>query len=246
MSPFYLKKRTDTEAEHPQAAVDHGKIYRQLVAVGSLAVKDSPPIRDTGCGIELVGEAIGDALKIGFEFPRFSHLHLSLESHASAQSRLGATPEILYQYVSCNLKNIPLGSRVFVFCRFAFKSRTEPRSFFDKLVRLLQPGGREPERNHVTYCPLDADRRLHSFFHHSALDNTGVFFNAHHLFYGPLSATDGPNPAQTDPLMELQRTAAARLDADLGMFKEKFIEFLRSPGRFNYTPLVLKETRRPS
>ena len=150
---------------------------------------------------------------------------------------------------------------------------TDPQPVFNELVRLLKPGGKlvvgDLDYNCLTHYPLDSKleedllrvmevlqanrffdpyigRKLYSFFHRASLSEIKVHFSAHHLFYGNLSETDEFNwLAKIDQLMELQRRGTVRLDVDLGKFKERFFDFLKSPERFTYTPFILVEGRRP-
>ena len=172
-------------------------------------------------------------------------------------------------------RQIPLPSYSFdyVFCRFVFEYFFEQQAAFDELYRLVKPGGKlvigDLDYNCMTHYPLDpqleenlfslmrvlqnkrffdpyAGRKIYSFFHRSQLDNIKVHFYGHHLFYGSLSESDEFNwLAKIDRLIEHQKNGVIQLEFDLSGFKDRYFEFLRSPGRFSYTPLILVEGTRP-
>jgi SAM-dependent methyltransferase len=172
-------------------------------------------------------------------------------------------------------RHIPLPSQSadFVVCRFVFEYLSDPQAAFSELVRILKPGGKlvvgDLDYNCMTHYPLDprleedllslvrtlqenrlfdpcAGRKIYSFFHRAQMDGVKVHFHDHHLFYGDLSPTDEFNwLAKIDRLIEHQKEGTIRFEFDLAEFKGKFFEFLRSPGRFSYTPLILVEGRRP-
>lgn len=171
--------------------------------------------------------------------------------------------------------HIPLPSQSvdFVVCRFVFEYLSNPQAAFDELYRIVKPGGKlivgDLDYNCMTHYPLDtqtekellslvktlqenhlfnpyAGRTLYSFFHRAHLDDLKVHFYAHHLFYGNLPETDEFNwLAKLDRMIEHQMDGTIRFDFDLKGFKQKFFEFLKSPGRFSYTPLILVEGKRP-
>ncbi len=172
-------------------------------------------------------------------------------------------------------RHIPLPSHSvdFAVCRFVFEYLADPQAAFDELYRILKPGGKlvvgDLDYNCMTHYPLDprleadlsslvgtlqenrlfdpyAGRKIYSFFHRARLEGIRVHFYDHHLFYGDLAPTDEFNwLAKIDRLIEHQKEGTIRFPFDLTDFKRKFFEFLRSPGRFSYTPLILVEGRRP-
>lgn len=171
--------------------------------------------------------------------------------------------------------HIPLPSQSvdFVVCRFVFEYLAEPQAAFDELYRIVKPGGKlivgDLDYNCMTHYPLDsqtekellslvktlqenhlfnpyAGRMLYSFFHRAQLDDLKVHFYAHHLFYGDLPKTDEFNwLAKLDRMIEHQSDGTIHFDFDLKGFKQKFFQFLKSPERFSYTPLILVEGKRP-
>lgn len=250
MSRFHLRESAVGPVR--RQALDRGaKTYRQFVAMGCLSVQGSLPVLEAGCGVDLVGEAFNKTHKGRLEFPRVTHLYLSLKEHAAAQRRLVIPTEILYQYVSCNLKKTTSESPQadFGFCRFAFESPSQPGSFFEELTRSLKPTGvsdkTESQNGSLIHYSLDADRKLYSFFTHPAIGNVRVYFRAQYIFYGPLGGVEGLNsPAKILQPIEFQRDRI--FHQSMGCLQDRFFEFLRFPGRFNYTPLILAEKRRLS
>ncbi len=250
MSPFYLTESAAGPAG-PRVMGGQAKAYRQLVAVGSLSAQNNLPAPYAGCGIDLSGEALGETFGARFEFPGVTRLYLSLKEYAAARRGLGAPEEIIYQYVACDRKNPSLESPEahLGFCRFAFQAPSQSQAFFDELAGRLQPArpsaAGEPADGPLAHYALDEGRKFQSFFNHPAIGNIRVGFHARHLFYGPLPASVGlQGPAPADPFRELRLNETLRLD--LGSFEDRFFEFLRSPGRFNYTPFILAEKRRQS
>ncbi len=274
MSPFYLME-SETETKRLKTIRNWDRIQQQLVATGILSLQGSPHVVDAGSGIGEVAEVMGDLLKEDFDLPLVTLLDYSAERHAEAKRRLGSEKRVRYQHILCDLESIPLepGCADYVICRFVFEYLSDPQGVFNELARILKPGGKlvvgDLDYNCLTHYPLDPKleedllrvvealqannffdpyigRKLYSFFHRARLEDIQVHFSAHHLFYGDLSATDEFNwTAKIDRLIELQRRETVRLDLDLEKFKERFFEFLKSPGRFSYTPLILVEGRRP-
>lgn len=172
-------------------------------------------------------------------------------------------------------RRIPLPSQSvdFIACRFVFEYLSNPQAAFDELYRILKPGGKlvvgDLDYNCMSHYPLDAQtekelfslvktlqenhlfdpyagRALYSFFHRAQLEDLKVHFYAHHLFYGDLPEADEFNwLAKLDRMIEHQNDGTIRFDFDLKAFKNKFFEFLKSSGRFSYTPLILVEGKRP-
>ncbi len=274
MGPFYLME-SEAESERLLVKSDHKKTAQQLVATGILSLKKDAHLVDAGCGPGHVAEVMGDTLQNRFVPPKITLLDCSEKRLSEAQSRLGGDKNTDYRFIPCDLSRVPLPSQSvdYLFCRFVFEYLADPQPVFDELVRLVKPGGKlvigDLDYNCMTHYPLDpeleeqlssvarvleenhlldpyAGRKLYSFFYRARLDDIKVHFYAHHLFYGPLSEADEFNwLAKIDQLIEHKRNGTLRIDFNLAGFKEKFLGFLRSPGRFSYTPLILVEGRRP-
>ena len=266
---------SEKESERLQVKNNRDNTARQLIATGIMSLKKDPHLVDAGCGIGHVAEVMGDTIENRFWFSRITLLDCSEKRLSEAKSRLDGKHNAEHQYVPCDLSHIPLPSRSvdYVFCRFVFEYLSDPQAVFDELYRIVKPGGKlvvgDLDYNCMTHYPLDlkleedlfsvmrilqenrffdpyAGRKLYSFFHRAQLNGIKVHFYAHHLFYGDLPEADEFNwLAKIEQMMEYQRNGTIRFEFDLGGFKKKFLEFLKSPGRFSYTPLILVEGRRP-
>ncbi len=253
----------------------HEKTVQQLIETGIQSMPKGSHFVDAGCGIGHVAEVMGSLLKSSFDSPKITLLDFSETRLSGAKSRLDEDPNVNYRYISCDLTRIPLPSHSvdYVFCRFVFEYLADPQATFDELYRLLKPGGKlvvgDLDYNCMTHYPLDpqleesllslvrtleenhlfdpyAGRKLYSFFHRAQLEDIHVHFHDHHLFYSDLSPSDEFNwLAKIDRLIEHQKEGTLRFNFDLKAFKQRFFEFLRLPGRFSYTPLILVEGRRP-
>ncbi|HTA76855.1 MAG TPA: class I SAM-dependent methyltransferase [bacterium] len=168
---------------------------------------------------------------------------------------------------------LPSNSIDFVVCRFVFEYLNNQQAAFNELYRIVKPGGKlilgDLDYNCMTHYPLDHDleqklfslvrtlekgrlfdahagRKLYSFFERAQLDDIKVHFSDHHLFYGDLPESDDFNwTAKLDRLIDHQKNGTIHFDFDLIEFKNSFRDFLKSPGRFSYTPLILVEGRKP-
>jgi ubiquinone/menaquinone biosynthesis C-methylase UbiE len=168
---------------------------------------------------------------------------------------------------------LPSNSIDFVVCRFVFEYLKDQQAAFNELYRIVKPGGKlilgDLDYNCMTHYPLDhgletklfslvatleknrlfdahAGRKLYSFFNQAQLEDIKVHFSDHHLFYGDLPESDDFNwMAKLDRLIDHQKSGTIQFDFDLTEFKKEFREFLKSPGRFSYTPLILVEGRKP-
>lgn len=275
MSPFYLMESA-TEPERLAAIRNRDRIKQQLLDTGFLSLRGNPHVVDAGSGIGEVAEVMGELLQNHSELPQVTLLDFSEQRHAEALRRLGPGKAVRYQYVLCDLEEIPLraGCADYVISRFVFEYLANPQAVFNELARTLKPGGKlvigDLDYNCLTHYPLDPQmegdllgvmkvlqenrffdpyvgRKLYSFFHGAGMADIKVHFSAHHLFYGDLSPTDEFNwLAKIDQVTELKRRGMIKLEVDLGRLKAKFLEFLKSPGRFTYTPYILVEGRRPS
>ncbi len=274
MGPFYLME-SETEAKRLLIKSDHRKTAVQLKATGILSLEDGALVVDAGSGVGHVAEVMGRLLKQKSNSPHVTLLDYSADRLAEAKQRLLADQQVNYQYVSCDLGHIPLASESvdYLFCRFVFEYLADPQTVFNELYRIVKPGGKlvigDLDYNCMTHYPLypkleeglfsvvrilqennlldpHAGRKLYSFFHRAQLADIKVHFYAHHLFYGELSEADEFNwLAKLDRLMEHQKKGTIQFDFDLMGFKNLFLDFLKSPGRFSYTPLILVEGRKP-
>lgn len=274
MIPFYLME-SEAESERLLVKSNHEKTAEQLMATGILSLGKNAHLVDAGCGPGHVAEVMADLLKGCDEAPQITLLDCSEKRLSEAKrldSKQNAQYRYVHCDITRRIP-LPPQSVDYVFCRFVFEYFYEQQAAFDELYRLVKPGGKlvigDLDYNCMTHYPLDpqleeclfsligvlrenrffdpfAGRKLYSFFHRAQLDGIHVHFYAHHLFYGPLAESDEFNwLAKIERLTELQRNGTIRLDFDLGWFKREFFEFLKSPGRFSYTPLVLVEGRRP-
>jgi len=274
MGPFYLME-SEAESKRLLIKSDHEKTAQQLIATGVTSFSTAPHVVDAGCGIGHVAEVMGSILRDSFESPQITLLDASEQRLSFAKSRLDADPKVEYQYVPCDLAHIPLESQSvdYVFCRFVFEYLSNTQEVFEELYRIVKPGGKlvvgDLDYNCMTHYPLDtkleedllavmrilqenqfldphAGRKLYSFFHGAGLDKIKVHFYAHHLFYGSLPAADEFNwMAKVERLIEHQQNGTIRFDFDLEGFKSRLLHFLKSPGRFSYSPLILVEGTRP-
>jgi ubiquinone/menaquinone biosynthesis C-methylase UbiE len=274
MGPFYLME-SETEAKRLLIKSDHQKTAEQLTATGILALEEGARVIDAGSGIGHVAEVMGGLLKRNIKLHQITLLDSSKQRLSEAKQRLGADQMINYQYLPCDLTQIPLPSESvdYIFCRFVFEYLADPQAVFDELYRIVKPGGKlvvgDLDYNCMTHYPLNpkleedlfgvvrilqennlldphAGRKLYSFFHRAQLIDVKVHFYAHHLFYGKLSDADEFNwLAKLDRLIEHQKNGTIQFDFDLMGFKDLFLDFLKSPGRFSYTPLILVEGRKP-
>lgn len=251
------------------------KTVEQLIETGIQNLPRGSHFVDAGCGVGHVAEVMGCLLKNSIEIPQITLLDFSEKRLSGAKSRLEKASDVDYHYISCDLTHIPLSSHSvdYVFCRFVFEYLSNPQATFDELYRILKPGGKlvvgDLDYNCMTHYPLDpqieadllslvqtleekklfdpyAGRKLYSFFHRAQLEDIQVHLHDHHLFYGDLSPSDEFNwLAKIDRLIEYQNEGSLRFSFDLKDFKRRFFNFLRFPGRFSYTPLILVEGRRP-
>lgn len=270
MRSFYLME-SDKEAERLHIKSKAEKTREQLIDTDILSLGPDSLILDAGSGIGHAAEVIGELLhEHGLE-SRVGLLDQSEKRLAAARIRLEKDPKAKYDYIPCDLTDIPLESNSvdYIFCRFVFEYLQDPQAVFDELFRVLKPGGKlvlgDLDYNCMTHYPLDpqleADldhvmkalqakgffdpymgRKLYSYFFRSGLARIRVHFYAHHLFYGDLAPEDEFNwLAKLDRLIELEQKGVLKLQIDPERFKKSIYEFLKFPGRFSYTPLILVE-----
>jgi ubiquinone/menaquinone biosynthesis C-methylase UbiE len=274
MGPFYLME-SETKLERVEIKSGHDKTIQQLWDTGLLSFENNPSVVDAGCGPGYVAEMMGNVLKNHFEFPRVTLLDFSSEKLFKAESRLSADKSVEYRYVPCNLSRIPLPSHYadYVFCRFVFEYLADPQAVFEELYRLVKPGGKlvigDLDSDGMNHYPLDpqlaadlsyvmgvlkennfldvyAGRKIYSFFRRAQLNDIKAHFYSHHLFCGEmLDANEFNWLSKIDQLIERQKKGTIRFEIDLDGFKTRFLNFLKSPDRFSYTPLIFVEGTKP-
>ncbi len=270
MKPFYLME-SDKESERLQIKSKAEKTREQLIDTGILSLEPGAFILDAGSGIGHAAEVIGDLLGEHGLASRVALLDQSEKRLAAARARMEVDPKSKYDYIPCDLTDIPLesDSADYIFCRFVFEYLQDPQAVFDELFRVLKPGGKlvlgDLDYNCMTHYPMDpqleADlndvmkalqdnqffdpfmgRKIYSYFYRSGLNDIRVNFYAHHLFYGVLAPEDEFNwLAKLDRLIELEQKGTLKLKIDVERFKKNIHEFVKFPGRFSYTPLILVE-----
>jgi ubiquinone/menaquinone biosynthesis C-methylase UbiE len=274
MNPFYLME-SEAESERLRIKSDREQTRRHLLSTGITSFQSTPRVVDAGSGIGHAAEVMGDLLRKRYQNPEVVLLDFSLDRLEVARQRLAGERQVDYRFFPCDLVKIPLESNSvdYVFCRFVFEYLSDPQRVFGELARILAPGGKlvigDLDYNSMTHYPMDhkleddfnqlmgflstnkyldpfVGRKLYRFFHHAAFSDIKVHFEAHHLFYGPMSTTEEMNwLAKLEQLMGLQKKGVLPPEIDLAGFKNRFREFLGLPDRFSYTPLILVEGRKP-
>jgi len=257
-----LKDRTESTAN-------------QLESTGFSDLGPSPHIVDAGTGVGVVAAQMARLAAARYRQADLTLLDGSAQRLDAARDNLPVHEGIAQRYVACDLEHIPLPSDSvdYLFCRFVFEYLAAPQRVFSEFDRILKPGGRlvigDLDHNALNHYPLSpelqaqldelvreveraavfdfyAGRKLYSYFFGADYLDLSVQMYAHHLFYGALSPADEFNwTAKVDRLWALQREGVLQLSFDLGRFREEFLEFLRSPGRFSYTPLLLVAGTKP-
>ena len=97
-------------------------------------------------------------------------------------------------------------------------------------------------------CNFDpyAGRRLYGHLYHLGFANLNVMVEAHHLFFGELAEKDAYN-WQRKISQTAQRSGCRfeEYDGNGQAFIEEAMEFMRDPGRFTYTPLIVARGVKP-
>ena len=257
-----IKDRTEATAE-------------QLRSTGFEELGSSPHVIDAGTGVGAVGLQMARLATLNHRDPTITLLDRSAPRLAAARDNLAHYDEIQQRYITCYLEEIPLPSSSvdYIFCRFVFEYLADTKKVFAEFDRVLKPGGRlvigDLDHNSLNHYPLDstlqkqldelvveveraavfdffAGRKLYSHFYNADYLDVSVQMYAHHLFYGSLHSADEYNwTAKLDRMLALQREGLLQLNFDLSEFRSRFLEFLRSPGRFSYTPLLLVAGTKP-
>lgn len=247
----------------------------QLMATGFGKLKHNPYVIDAGAGVGVVARQMVTALDSIYKKAEMSLLDGSSSRLEKAAEHIGNYPNIKTNYIECNLDDIPLPDNTadYIFCRFVFEYLSNPQSVFDELTRVLKVGGKlvigDLDHNCLNHYPfpeelqnkldelikviqhmglLDfyAGRKIYHYFYKGGFENIHVNIYPHHLFYGDLRPTDYENwRIKLERLIELQKNDKLDLSYQLSEFKDKYLNFLLSPERFSYTPLILVEGQKP-
>lgn len=234
-------------------------------------IRNGNCIVDAGTGVGVVSEQMADIIGHTPYQVKLTLLDASEERLQVARQHLSKIDEIEQSFIKCDLGNIPLpdDSVDYLFCRFVFEYLAEPDSVFSEFIRIVKPGGKivvgDLDNNAMTHYPLsyelesqlgkimaelknkfsfdpNAGRKLYSFFYKNKCSDIKIHCFPHHLFYGELKDSDLYNwTSKLDRLIDLQKNGLIDLDFSVAEFGDKFIQFLKSPGRFSYTPLILVE-----
>lgn len=248
-----------------------GATHGQLLETGIAELPDSPCLVDAGTGAGVVAMQMAELASTHYGNASVTLLDGSTERMAAAEKNLQSYTNVDKQFVTCNLEDIPLpnNSVDYLFCRFVFEYLSNQKKVFREFKRILKPGGKlvvgDLDYNSITHYPLSeimqghlndlmqaveklglmdlyAGRKLYSYFFNEDFRSIKVHFHAHHLFYGKLDESDAFNwSKKLDQLINYQTTGAIELGFDIKKFKVQFMEFLKSPERFSYTPLILVE-----
>jgi len=226
---------------------------------------------DAGCGAGFVSRIMSQLLAESHPSSRLTMLDTAASRLEHAKQRLVKDSHVEAVTVECDLSDIPLAdnSADYVFCRFVFEYLADPKAVFEELLRVTKPGGKlvigDLDYNCMTHYPIAADleaelhelmnllnskklldpyigRKLYSYYHSYRLSDIQVRVIPHHLFYGELKDSDDFNwTEKIERLIEFKKQHGLQLSFDLETFKTRFLNFLRSPARFSYTPLILVE-----
>jgi len=87
---------------------------------------------------------------------------------------------------------------------------------------------------------IHAGRRLYGHLYTLGFTDLAVTGEMHHLFYGQTSQAEQFNwIKKMEVVAEKSGCTFSAYEGDYGMFREEFQEFLDSPMRFTYTPLII-------
>lgn len=268
---FQYLMETDLESVRLLAKDRPEQTLQQLLDSGMADLPAQPHVIDAGTGAGVVARQMAEVLSRHYQGAKLTLLDGSQTRLEAAAKNLSSFENLDKQFVECNLENIPLpdNSVDYLFCRFVFEYLANPQRVFDEYVRIMKPGGKlvigDLDNNSLNHYPLpdvlqaqldelsravesrglldfSAGRKLYSFFHKAGLDQIRVRLYAHHLFYGQLDQSDDFNwSKKMEQMVSYQDRGLLDVSFDVRKFGAAFLEFLRSPGRFSYTPLILVE-----
>ncbi len=254
---------------------DEQATLSQLLDTGISNLPHNPFIVDAGTGVGVAAVQMANLLNTVYQRGTLSLLDGSALRLRVAADRLGKQDEISIESIECELSNIPLPDNTadYIFCRFVFEYLTQPEQVFDELTRILKPGGKlvigDLDHNCLNHYPfpdelqskldelvtaiqnigfLDfyAGRKLYSYFYKKGFNNINVGMYPHHLFYGDLKNADYENwRLKLERLIDLQKAGKLKLGYELAEFKDQYLDFLLSPERFSYTPLIMVDGNKP-
>lgn len=267
--PYFMEH--PDESVRLQIKTDQSSTQKQLIQTGLAELKGQPHIVDAGSGSGAVAKEMAEIAVQQYAQSSITLLDGSKERLEAAKQHLGDYENIALQFRGCRLEQIPLDNNSvdFLFCRFVFEYLEDQEVVFNEFCRIVRPGGKlvvgDLDYNGMTHYPLGpvleeqiselskviqesgsldvyAGRRIYSYFQRAGLTDIDIHLSAHHLFWGDLSSPNEINwTAKLDQLIQYQDKGAIKLSFDLREFKTNFMEFLRSPERFSYTPLILVE-----
>lgn len=271
--PYLMEN--DRESERLRIKGDRDSTLSQLMDTGLGRLGDGCRVVDAGAGSGFVAGIMGQVLSRTYTASSLVLLDGSKERLDDARRYIGRVPRVAVRYVPANLERVPLkdDSSDYVFSRFVFEYLRDPHRVFGELLRVTRPGGKlvvgDLDYNCLTHYPLDPrlcrelselvqalhergaldpymGRKLYSYYYEHGLRDVKVRVIAHHLFYGDLRNSDDYNwSAKLEQLVQLSERERLRISFDLKKFRDEFMAFLRQPGRFTYTPLVLVEGVKP-
>ena len=270
-TPYPYLMEGDNEAVRLRVKDRADATSTQLQVTGFAELCNAAHVVDAGTGVGVVAMQMAKLAEVAHRQLTLTLLDGSAQRLAAARDNLRPYRSLAPRLAVCDLGCIPLPSDSvdYLFCRFVFEYLTNPQRVFDEFTRILKPGGKlvieVSDHNGVNHYPLSheletqlheligaversavfdfyAGRKLYGYFHAAGYQQINVHMYAHHLFYGALDPNDEYNwTMKLDRLVDLQRQNALDVSFDLTEFRTRMLEFLRSPGRFSYTPLILVE-----
>lgn len=247
----------------------------QLMQTGINDLGDAPYVIDAGTGVGVVAYEMANVISSSYHDAQLTLLDGSAQRLNVANQKLEKFKNIKKNFLTCSLEQIPIPDNTadYIFCRFVFEYLANPQSVFNELTRILKPNGKlvigDLDLNCLNHYPMPealmkkmfelvsvieqsklldfyAGRKLYHYFYQAGYKDIRVHFHAHHLFYGDLPATDRDNwSMKLDRLINLQNDSKLSFSFDLNEFKASFMDFLDSPERFSYTPLIIVEGLKP-
>ncbi len=266
---------SEREAERLLVKGDRKSTHEQLLLTGFSKLPTGAHIVDAGSGAGFVSEIMADTATQSNNPIHLTLLDGSRPRLDVAQSKIKFYESITAEYINCDLAKIPLKDSCvdYVFCRFVFEYLESPETVFQELLRITKPGGRlvigDLDYNCLSHYPLAPDleeqlkwmmnhlqskklldpyagRKIYSYFYKYKLTAVKPHLIAHHLFCGKLSEEDRFNwEAKLLQIEELTEKKVISAPFNVHEFKTRFMQFLESPDRFTYTPLILVEGVKP-